>query len=166
MREPMRGLIAGGLAGTVMVVLMVRGVRFLTAGLPIVAQALWEQASRLIPLQVFSFFIVRFKFAAKPLGFWGMIATLVVGAAVAGAVLARWPWVRRRVWRTIGVAFALVFIPLVALAVGPATNLLGARYEAGGVTVSPGAISLQVVAAVAVYAAVFGVLYTLSLIHI
>ncbi|HEX9531443.1 MAG TPA: molybdopterin-dependent oxidoreductase [bacterium] len=159
MREPMRGLIAGGLAGTLMVVLMVRGVRFLTAGLPIVAQALWEQASRLIPLQVFSFFIVRFKFAAKPLAFWGMIGTLVVGTALAGAVLARWPWVRARLWRTVGVAFALIFIPLGVLVVGPATTLLGARYEAGGVPVSPGALSVQVVAAVAVYAAVFCVLY-------
>jgi DMSO/TMAO reductase YedYZ molybdopterin-dependent catalytic subunit len=160
MRVPMRGLIAGGLAGTLMVILMVRGVRFLTAGLPIVAQALWEQASRSIPLQVFSFFIVRFKFAAKPLAFWGMIATMVVGTAVAGAVLARWPWVWGRLWRALGVAFAVVFIPLGAVVVGPATGLLGARYEASGISISPGALSVQVLVAVVVYAAVFSVLYT------
>jgi DMSO/TMAO reductase YedYZ molybdopterin-dependent catalytic subunit len=160
MKESIRGLVAGGIAGTLTVMLMVRGVRFLTAGLPIVAQALWERSSRLIPLPVFSFFIVRFKFAAKPLAFWGMIGSLVVGAAVAGGVLGRWQWVRGHRWRTALIPFALIFVPVVLLSWGPATDLLVARYEADGVPVSPPTISWQVIAAVAAYAAVFAVLYT------
>lgn len=160
MKGTLRGLVAGGIAGTLMVVLMVRAVSFLTAGLPIVAQALWERASRLIPLSVFSFFIVRFKFAAKPMAFWGMIGTLVIGAAVAGLVLSRWQWLRGRQWRTALVGFALFFFPLVPLSLGPATALLSARYEADGMTVSSAGVSWQVIVAIAVYAAVFAIFYT------
>src|SRR3989304_146706 len=87
-----RGFIAGGIAGTIVAVLMLRGV--FTDGLPVVAVSLWERATRLIPLQVFGFFIVRFKFAAKPLGFWGMLATLVIGWAILGAALGAWPRLR------------------------------------------------------------------------
>ncbi len=161
MRGTLRGLVAGGIAGTVMVVLMVRGVSFVTAGLPVVAQSLWERATRLIPLQVFGFFIVRFKFAAKPMGFWGMIGTIVVGAAVVGLLLDRWRWVRRRPVLTVLVSFFLFFLSMVALALGPASSLLAARFEADGVTVSSAALAWQVILAVAAYAGVFALLYAL-----
>ncbi len=161
MRIIFRGLISGGIAGILMVVVMVRGVSFLTAGLPVVTQALWERATRLMPLELFSFLIVRFKFAAKPMAFWGMIGTLIVGAAVLGVVLDRWQWVRHRPVKTLLVAFILFFVPLVAIALGPASDLLQARFEAEGVVVSASAVAWQVAGAVAVYAAVFAVAYAI-----
>ncbi len=161
MRAGLRGLISGGIAGGLMVLLMVRGIGFLTAGLPVVAQSLWERATRLMPLEVFSFFIVRFKFAAKPLAFWGMIGTLVIGVAALGFVLDRWRWMRHRpTWRVVA-AFLFVFLPLIALALTPASDLLQARFEAEGVSLSSTAIAWQVTVAVAVYAAVFAIAYAI-----
>ncbi len=161
MRIILRGLISGGIAGILMMVMMVRGVSFLTAGLPVVAQALWERATRLMPLALFSFLIVRFKFAAKPLAFYGMIGSLIVAAAVLGVVLARWEWTRSRPRRTLVAAFVLSVAPLVALAVGPASSLLQARFDAEGTVLSSAAAAWQVVGAVAAYAAVFAIVYTL-----
>ncbi len=161
MRTSLRGFISGGIAGTLMLLVMVRGVGFLTAGLPVVTQSLWERATRLMPLSLFSFFIVRFKFAAKPMAFWGMIGTLVVAAAVLGVVLDRWRWIGHRPVRTLVVAFALFFLPLVALTLGPATSLLQARFDAEGIALSSTAIAWQVAGAVAAYAAVFAIIYTL-----
>ncbi len=161
MRTILRGLISGGIAGILMVVVMVRGLNFLTAGLPVVAQALWERATRLMPLELFSFLIVRFKFAAKPMAFWGMIGTLIVAAAALGVVLDRWQWIRYRAAKTLLVAFVLFFVPLVGLALGPASGLLQARFDAEGVVVSASVAAWQVAWAVAVYAGVFAVAYTL-----
>ncbi len=161
MRGPLRGLFSGGIAGILAVMLMVRGTPFLTAGLPVVVQSLWERATRLIPLQLFSFFIVRFKFAAKPMAFWGMIATLVLSAAVLGLVLDRWQWVRRRPVAAGLVAFVPFFLPLAGLAIGPATNLLAARFEADGLTVASSAIAWQVILAIAAYACVFALVFAL-----
>src|SRR3989304_3270290 len=65
-----RGALAGAIAGVLAVTLMLRGT--LTAGFPVVALALWERALRLMPMEVFGFLIVRLKFLAKPLAFWGV----------------------------------------------------------------------------------------------
>lgn len=157
----LRGLFAGGIAAILTVMLMVRGVSFFTAGLPVVAQALWERATKRIPLQLFSFVIVRFKFAAKPLAFWGMIGTLVLSAAVLGLVLDRWQWVRRRSVAAALAAFMSFFFPLAGLATVSATNLLAARFEADGLTVAPSAVVWQVILAIAAYAAVFALVYAL-----
>jgi len=144
-----------------MVLLMVRGLNILTAGLPVVAQSLWERATRLLPLSVFSFFIVRFKFAAKPMAFWGMLGSLVVAAALLGFLLDRWRWARHRPVQTFAAAFLFSFVPLVALALRPAAELLQARYEASGVVISSSAITREVAEAVTVYAAVFAFVYTI-----
>lgn len=161
MNGRLRGLFAGGIAGVLTVALMVRGVPFLTAGLPVVAQSLWERASRLIPLGLFSFLIVRFKFAAKPMAFWGMLGTLVLGGAVLGLVLDRWPWVRRRPLTAALVSFGLVSLLLAALATVPATALLQARFEADGLTVATSAVTWQVILAIAAYAGVFALVFAL-----
>ncbi len=161
MRTSLHGFFSGGIAGTLMVLVMVRGVGFLTVGLPVVAQSLWERATRLMPLSLFSFFIVRFKFAAKPMAFWGMIVTLVIAGAVLGLVLDRWRLVRGRPARILVGAFLLFFVPLVVLALEPATYLLQARFEAEGATISSSAVSWQVVGAVAAYAGVFAIIYAL-----
>ncbi len=159
MRSGVRGLISGGIGGTLTAVIMVRGISVLTAGLPVVAQSLWERATRLIPLQLFGFLIVRFKFAAKPVGFWGVIGALVAAAAVLGLLLDRWRWVRSRPVATVPVAFLLSFLPLVALSLRPATSLLQARLEADGLTPTPSAVAWQVVLAIAAYAGVFVLVY-------
>src|SRR3989304_5419769 len=131
-----RGFIAGGIAGTIVAVLMLRGV--FTDGLPVVAVSLWERATRLIPLQVFGFFIVRFKFAAKPLGFWGMLATLVIGWAILGAALSAWPRLRGRLAVTILLAFLVTLLPLAIVALVPAAGYLQARLVGEGAGGSPG----------------------------
>lgn len=157
----LRGFVAGGIGGILMVVAMVRGISVLTSGLPVVMQALWERATRLMPLGLFSFFIVRFKFAAKPLAFWGMVATLVVGSVILGGALDRWRWVRRRPARVFAVGFVLVFLPLILLALGPASSLLASRLDAEGAVFSSAAVTGQVVLAVAAYAAIFAIAYVL-----
>lgn len=161
MRGTAQGLFSGGIAGILTVTLMVRGVSFLTAGLPVVAQSLWERATGLVPLQLFSFFIVRFKFAAKPIAFWGMLGTLVLSAALLGLVLERWQRVRRRPVAAALVAFGLFFLPLAGLAIVPAANLLAARFEADGLAVASSTIAWQVILAIATYAGVFALIYAL-----
>ena len=82
------GFWAGLAAGLLVAIAMYFG--WFTHRIPAVALALWERQMRLIPLQVFSFLIVRLKFAAKPAAFWGMLAGLVVLLGLIGAVIARW----------------------------------------------------------------------------
>src|SRR3989442_1345886 len=82
------GFCAGLAAGLLVAIAMYFG--WFTHHIPAVALALWERQMRLIPLQVFSFLIVRLKFAAKPAAFWGMLAGLVVLLGLIGAVVARW----------------------------------------------------------------------------
>lgn len=154
-----RGFIAGGIAGTIVAVLMLRGV--FTDGLPVVAVSLWERATRLIPLQIFGFFIVRFKFAAKPLGFWGMLATLVIGWAVLGAALSAWPRLRGRPAVTIVLAFLVTLLPLAVTALAPAAGYLQARLEAESAVVSQAYLLGRVLLELAWYALVFALVYGL-----
>src|SRR3990172_2826606 len=77
------GVVAGGIAVTAI------SLGLFTSGIPAVALALWDRMLRLVPMQLFSFFIVRLKFAAKPSAFWGMLLALVVLWGVLGALLAR-----------------------------------------------------------------------------
>lgn len=153
----LRGLLAGAVGGLIAVALMVRGV--FTGGLPVVALSLWERATRAVPLEVFGFFIVRLKFAAKPLGFWGMLGTMVALWAILGFLLASRLRLQRRPVATILVAFVLSFLPLALLALGPATEFLRARLEAEGVSPSSGTLILQVLAAIAGYAGFFAVAF-------
>src|SRR2546428_11154233 len=82
------GFWAGLAAGLLVVIAMCFG--WFTDHILAVALAPWERQMRLIPLQVFSFLIVRLKFAAKPAAFWGMLAGLVVLLGLMGAGVARW----------------------------------------------------------------------------
>src|SRR3989442_13608325 len=81
------GFWAGLAAGLLVAIAMYFG--WFTHHIPAVALALWERQMRLIPLQVFSFLIVRLKFAAKPAAFLGMLAGLAVLLGGLGAVVAR-----------------------------------------------------------------------------
>jgi len=153
-RRGRRGLVAGGAAGVLASVLLLRGT--FTGGLPVVALALWERALRLMPMELFGFFIVRLKFLAKPAAFWGMFAGLVAGWAVLGFLLARWSRIRTR-----GSAFLWGFgaagVPLALVTLGPAVTFLRARLEAGGAAPATGTLVAQVLAAVAGCAGLFAV---------
>src|SRR3989304_2690163 len=46
-------------------------------------------------MEVFGFLIVRLKFLAKPLAFWGMLGTVIVVWALLGYLIGRAPWIRR-----------------------------------------------------------------------
>src|SRR4030067_404144 len=93
MSRSARGALAGAIAGVLAGTLMLRGT--LTAGVPFVAWALWDRALRLMPMEVFGFLIVRLKFLAKPLAFWGMLGTVIAVWALLGYLIGRAPWVRR-----------------------------------------------------------------------
>ncbi|MGH2349512.1 MAG: molybdopterin-dependent oxidoreductase [bacterium] len=147
------GFIAGAVGGVGAAAMMNAGT--LTGGMPVVALALWERALRVMPMAVFGFLIVRLKFLAKPLAFWGMLAALVIGLGVLGLLLERWPVTRGRPVRSILAAFLLSWIPLTALTLGPASMFLQARLEAEGVTPTASGIAIQVLVALAIYALVF-----------
>lgn len=90
-----RGAVAGALAGAALVWAMTSGA--LPAGL-VLAGALSERARGLLPLEVLGLLIVRLKFAAKPLGFWTSMGTVVLICAALGALWASWPrWPRKSV---------------------------------------------------------------------
>lgn len=162
------GVVAGAIAGIVAVTLMLRGI--FTEGLPVVALALWERALRVMPMELFGFLIVRLKFLAKPLAFWGMLGGMVAGWALLGLLLGRAPWMRRRavtprafvlsLLATVVLAFVLTFVPLVALTFGPATVSLSSRLEAAGIALSPVALARQVLLALAGYAGIFALTFT------
>ncbi|MGH2453121.1 MAG: molybdopterin-dependent oxidoreductase, partial [bacterium] len=170
MNRTLAGFGSGALAGAVVVTLLLRGT--LTSGIPVVALALWERSLRIIPMEVFGFLIVRLKFAARPLAFWGMLGGLVLAGAVFGAVLARAPWLRPRhaakgvlsAVATLLVAFALTFIALVGLTYTQGAADLGSRLEAVGVTLSGPALAQQVLTALAAYAGLFAIILTALLI--
>jgi len=148
------GFWAGLLAGLLSVTAIYLG--WFTRGVPAVALALWERQMRLIPLQVFSFLIVRLKFAAKPAAFWGMLAVLVVVLGLLGALTAR--WAGRRAGRLAVGSWVLVTGLLVVLAWGPASKYLADRLIAEG---AAGDTTGAVLAALAGYGALFAVPYTL-----
>src|SRR3989304_5694539 len=169
-----RGALAGAIAGVLAVTLMLRGT--LTAGFPVVALALWERALRLMPMEVFGFLIVRLKFLAKPLAFWGMLGTVIAIWALLGYLIGRAPWIRppwiRRPAGTGGVAaagilatlllaFAVTFVPLVGLAFTSGVEYLRGRLEGGGgLEPSRAAGAGQVLGALAAYALIFALAVT------
>lgn len=125
-----------------------------TQRIPVVALALWDRQMRLIPMQVFSFLIVRLKFAAKPAAFWGMLVVLVFLLSLAGAALAR--WAGRRSGRLLLGAWAVVTGALSLLTFRPALAYLTDRLAATGATPSPFTIPI----ALGGYGAIFAVLFT------
>ena len=124
-----RGAAAGGAAGVALAWALVSG--WLTGGVPVIAGALWERSVRLMPMQVFGFLIVRFKFAAKPAGFWGIMGMVILLCAAAGGL-----WAARRPHRLVVTALiaAVALAALLAvITMGPATMLLAARLGAEGI---------------------------------
>src|SRR5436853_457382 len=146
------GFWAGLAAGLLVVIAMYFG--WFTGHVPAVALALWERQMRLIPLQVFSFLIVRLKFAAKPAAFWGMLAALVVLLGLIGALLAR--WIGRRPGRLLVASWVVVTGLLTSLAFGPASRYLAERLAAEGRASSGSTVPL----ALAAYGVLFAVVYT------
>src|SRR2546428_12599732 len=127
------GFWAGLAAGLLVAIAMYFG--WFTHRIPAVALALWERQMRLIPLQVFSFLIVRLKFAAKPAAFWGMLAGLVVLLGLIGAVIARWAgW---KAGRLLVGAWVVGTGLLAVLAFGPASRYLAERLAAEGIAANP-----------------------------
>jgi DMSO/TMAO reductase YedYZ molybdopterin-dependent catalytic subunit len=147
------GFLAGCVAGLLAVTTIYLG--WFTGHVPAVALALWDRQMRLIPMAVFSFLIVRMKFAAKPAAFWGMLVILVVLFGLLGVVVARWAR-----WRP-GHLLTGTWVPTTAvlaiLTLHPASMYLADRLAAEGAT---GDRSWVVVGALAAYGAVFAVSYT------
>lgn len=127
-----------------------------TRHVPAVALALWERQMRLIPLPLFSFLIVRLKFAAKPAAFWGMLVVLAIVLGVAGGVVAR--WAGRRPARLLAGSWVLSTALLTALTLRPASRYLAERLAAEGLS---GGSTVSVLAALAAYGALFAVPFTL-----
>jgi DMSO/TMAO reductase YedYZ molybdopterin-dependent catalytic subunit len=124
-----RGAVAGLVAGGALVGALVAGL--LTGGAPVLAAALAERTRALLPLHVLGYLIVRFKFAAKPLGFWVTMAAVVAVCAIAGGLWGARP---RRWWGVaIGAAIA-VAVALWAVGAAPALNYLTALYGAQGMS--------------------------------
>lgn len=144
-------MVAGGIVATAIYL------GLFTSGIPAVALALWDQLLRIIPMQLFAFFIVRLKFAAKPAAFWGMLAGLAVAWGVLGAVLAR---ARIRTALRAVLAWALSAGVLAGLTYRPASGALAARQAAEGI--GDGS-ALLVAAAIAGYALLFALAYGLLL---
>src|SRR2546427_6581291 len=150
------GFWAGLAAGLLVAIAMYFG--WFTGHVPAVALALWERQMRLIPLQVFSFLIVRLKFAAKPAAFWGMLAGLVVLLGLIGAVIARWAgW---KAGRLLVGAWVVVTGLLAVLAFGPASRYLAERLAAEGMAANPYTVPL----ALAAYGALFAAFYTVLMV--
>lgn len=152
-RTARMGLWAGIVAGGIAVTAIYLGL--FTSGVPAVALAIWDRMLRAIPMQLFSFFLVRLKFAAKPAAFWGMLLGLIVLWGALGAVLAR----RRPAARAL-LAWAVSAGVLGALAYGPAEATLEAARSASGLS---GGAGWMVAAAIAGYAALFALAYAVIL---
>jgi len=150
------GFWAGLAAGLLVAIAMYFG--WFTHHIPAVALALWERQMRLIPLQVFSFLIVRLKFAAKPAAFWGMLAGLVVLLGLIGAGVARWAgW---KPGRLLVGAWVVVTGLLAVLAFGPASRYLAERLAAEGMAANPYTVPL----ALAAYGVLFAGFYTVLMV--
>lgn len=145
------GVVAGGIAVTAIYL------GLFTSGIPAVALALWDRLMQITPMQVFAFFIVRLKFAAKPSAFWGMLLGMAVVWGVFGAVLAR-----ARISGAVRVAISWVASAgvLALLSYQPAVAGLAARRAAQGL---PDGSAAAVAVGVAVYAAIFSVVYAVLL---
>lgn len=160
-----RGAAAGGLAGAALVWALVGGWLTTVNGVrvPALAGALAERARGLLPLQVLGLFIVRFKFAAKPLGFWTAMATVVLLCIVAGGLWAGGR--RRRFLASAVVAAVAVGAVLMLLAVPPAMTYLSASYGAQGMTDAEAqALALKTAAlAAAAYALLAAAVFALAL---
>ena len=125
-----RGAVAGLIAGCALVGALVAGL--FSGGTPVLAGALAERARELLPLQVLGYFIVRFKFAAKPLGFWITMASVIACCAMIGGL-----WDARRPGRWWGVAItaaAGVAAALWIVGAAPTLNYLTALYGAQGMS--------------------------------
>jgi DMSO/TMAO reductase YedYZ molybdopterin-dependent catalytic subunit len=147
------GFWAGLVAGSFSVTAIYLG--WFTGRVPAVALALWERQMRLIPLQLFSFLIVRLKFAAKPAAFWGMLAVMVVLFGLIGAGVAR--WARRRPGRLLAGAWLVVTGFLAFFALRPASRYLAERLAAEGGVESRYTVPLALVG----YAVLFAIPYTM-----
>ncbi len=145
----------GGLAAAIPSVIAIY-LGWFTRAIPAVALALWERQMRLIPLQLFSFLIVRLKFAAKPAAFWGMLVVFAIVLGVVGAVVAR--WAGRRPARLLAGSWVLSTALLTGLTLRPASRYLAERLAAEGVS---GGSTLSILAALAAYGALFAVPFTL-----
>lgn len=128
-----------------------------TLRIPVVALALWERQMRLIPMELFSFLIVRLKFAAKPAAFWGMLVALVVLLGLIGAVVAR--WADRRPARLLLGSWAIVTGLLGILTLRPASRYLAERLAAEGVTEQAWTVPAALVAYGALFAVPYAVLF-------
>lgn len=148
------GFWTGLLSGLLSVAAIYLG--WFTRGIPAVALALWERQMRLIPLQLFSFLIVRLKFAAKPAAFWGMLVILVIVLGVVGAVVAR--WAGRRPARLLAGSWVLSTAFLTGLTLRPASRYLAERLAAEGIS---GDSTVSILAALAAYGALFALPFTL-----
>lgn len=144
------GLVAGGVAAAAITL----GV--FTDGLPVLALALWERTLRVIPMNIFSFFIVRLKFAAKPSAYWGMLATATVLWAILGAILGRR---RTRPLTRAVVAWGASAAALVGVTYVPAAQAMEARRSAvGDMTSAAGEVLLAIALIALAYALVYVVL--------
>ncbi len=145
------GVVAGGIAVTAIYL------GLFTSGIPAVALALWDRLMQVTPMQVFAFFIVRLKFAAKPSAFWGMLLGLVILWGIFGAILAR-----TRFSGAVRVAISWVASAgvLALLAYRPAVAGLAARQAAQGV---PDGTATAVAVAIVAYAAIFSLVYAVLL---
>ncbi|MGH2403130.1 MAG: hypothetical protein ACRDGN_01580 [bacterium] len=148
------GLLAGLSAGAVLGYVLATG--WFTQGMPIVAAALSEQARGLLPLRVLGWFIVTFKFDAKPLGYWITMGTVVAACAVAGALFgARRP----RLWGAALPAIAFVAGALALVAARPSMTYLSARLGAEGAGNAEAQALTMIATAIAGYAVLAGGAY-------
>ena len=146
------GLLAGGVATTAITL------GLFTDGLPVLALALWERTLRVIPMNIFSFFIVRLKFAAKPSAYWGMLATATVLWAILGAMLGGR---RTRPLTRAVVAWGTSAAVLLGLTYAPAAQAIEARRSAVGDTASAAG---EVLMAIAFIALAYALVYALALV--
>ena len=154
------GFWAGLIAGVITTAAIYFGL-FETGGIPAVALALWERALRLMPMSVFSFFIVRLKFAAKPAAFWGMLTTVVLVWGLLGAAVARWsrrPGVPTAAW-----AWLIGSGLLALLTLRPAAAYLSARLASEGILAGSRETVVPVFGAILGYGLLFALIFGILL---